>query len=342
MKVYYKDASNPEYKMNSPLVEPAIYTCVVPILLEFNTPYLVPFVSFHKCNAKQQKQLKIVDNDEEARKNGELYLIFTKMFPTSINLLDLMNSEKYDFTAQTFAEMNFKMHWNLMCFAAIGLRHNDLHFGNSLVTLHNGEKKASYFQFKDVYLKIDDDWDMLTFDWDRSSLSKVIENDDLGGECPKALGCNFSNKGWDTFRYYSMLESEKTTFVGKKPIMDMFKSITAVYSDIFNQHFGDTNIYPSDDHWAYSPPPLDFINKKEKSQNVEKMKKYYNEKELIIDIDPEYVFEQILTKTSIFDSFKIEKNSIPKEATIYTLPTKKTRNVIKHLTKKYFPSVLPK
>jgi hypothetical protein len=216
---------------NSLDVEISIYKNIISKLVNNkNTPCLVSYLFNKNCNAITYKPLFL-----EMKDNINIYQHNTKKI--NFLFLELSNGVKYQeyFTSQgikdnfsSFISSLFQIFYTLHCFNNIGLRHNDLHFGNIFV-----EKLIKpmviYFNIPEIgFVELYTDILIKIYDFDRSSIiyPGIPRNYELDLEyCEEYHTCNTISPKFDTFKVVSqfveILKHEKEISIFSNEIIDL-------------------------------------------------------------------------------------------------------------------------
>jgi hypothetical protein len=199
---------------NSGLVESLVYKVIVTHLIKNNTPYVINFIAFSKCqgfidNLHRRiaflKLSKSEDDQETAERleilsdslhsigeqegitvdNSVTYILMTEKAKVVLKTEPPVFFESWlkgKHTLREYQEVLFQVVWTLACFQKIGLRHNDLHPKNIFVE-RGSSKNYNTFKYEkkpgeSIYFKVPAFNNLKFYDYDRASVtgSSLKEN----------------------------------------------------------------------------------------------------------------------------------------------------------------------
>lgn len=257
-------------------VERAIYRNIITNLINNkHTPNLMAYLGDSTCTAEKfamsRDQAIIFKNlyddidGDEYNKNIYHLLVMEK----SLNSTTMGKWFKENHSEKEILAVIFQVLYTLVCFANIGLSHNDLHPGNIFIE-DFGKEITLYFQRSDnKYIKLVTRYIPKIYDFDRGSIVHPAVPINLGLDkdyCKEYGTCNYANEKFDMYQFISTLhmfllrrDKEKTT---KEELDNMenirnnikTKWITKIlnwkwYSEILNRdtfHRLAYNDYPTD------------------------------------------------------------------------------------------------
>jgi hypothetical protein len=221
-KVFVKIFLNLPLEQSGLVYEGLIYKNIIKSLLENNnTPYLVKPIEYTICpelltyiNRDNKNPSLITNKLWESLYNN--YLILSKVQKMKDIVHVIINEqikdgsetvEKFIQNEKTTIEdlkiFAFQLIWDLQTFQSISLRHNDLHLENMYIEKgEKGDNGFYYFELnigiKTIYFKISRKINLKIFDFDRSVIYNILDNEYLRtGSCPTFGICNERNPGYD-------------------------------------------------------------------------------------------------------------------------------------------------
>ena len=174
---------------NSLMIEVCIYSCIIPILSEYNTPFVINFIEHQICSIKDQDEKFSILNQgiqdlinwdyEEIYNHEKFHLLITERISNFIPFYEWLESQH---NINEYKIIFFQIYWSLACFSKIKLKHNDLHFNNILIETEP-EPSLYYFEIKSRgktrIIKLETRYRVRIFDWDNSSFGNLIRNTGL-------------------------------------------------------------------------------------------------------------------------------------------------------------------
>lgn len=356
-KMFYKEKDN----FNPLTSEAAVYSCVIPILKQYSTPYLPNFVSFHNCSKqlpyqlekylstlpkddsefvnlsmllKRLKDLEFFNQSKKKDPNSQLSMIINENIK-GISFKDWLDKNALTLNPIELKRFLFQNYWNLLVFQQIDFRQNDWHFGNLIVTQ---VKEDYYFSVSDVVYKIPAGSSCINIDYDHASIYELLQNNGvINYFCPKNDGCFYPNRGYDAFRFFSVFKSVYTNNNAIKQdqsILDLLDELTKqVNFPIYD--FEDNFTLPSYTKLKFA----ETFTHKSPDELAWFTDKNGNNHELFVNIDLESILKE--NQDKYFTEFIISYDQVPKDAKVYVLPSLKTKEKIKFFLEKYFPQLSP-
>jgi len=358
-----KDEDDP-IGYNNLLVEAAIYSCVVPRLIEKHTPFLIKPIAYQECDGligRLRKELDFefdlrmkdeliyllsrlesidgVNDDNEDKVNekirNKLYSSSNRAYLLTLEQINTQTTTQYknwimkQRDLQSYQSAWFQLVWTLLCFERINFRHNDLHWENIYVE-ELAEPRTMFFELKTLnqsfYFKLPVRYKLLIYDYDRSTIPGLINNTVLVRLSEYGFGSDLKNYGYDATRI---------TCFTKTGVQDVEKEDPKYSASPllgFLKNFEKVNGKPippkENESFCRYPQKSDL---KEKGLDKDFM---FEGEELKYDFD----YVQILTSDVFFRDFKIEM--LPTNEMVYTLPTQETIDSITACIKEQFPQIL--
>jgi hypothetical protein len=178
------------------------------LLLNQNTPNVVALYAASVCSygtARLPAALSKLKAKLLARKDADTASLDLQRVQVLVMERALgVNVEKYLQGRPPEADVRavlFQVLYTLVCFQQVGLRHNDLHFGNILVEAHkfSAPTYVNYFVSEDAFYRINVAGAFVKiFDFERASLPTTLQN-------PSSGVPNTANYKYDLFSFLSRL-----------------------------------------------------------------------------------------------------------------------------------------
>jgi hypothetical protein len=223
------------------LFESKLYTKVISNLLDWGyTPHVMLPITSYTCDDIQEQIQKLPDQDREiVEKQQEM--IETDMNDkgrpdsldfTRAHVLVLekgMGSDLQDWIANNVLDMNFmsilfQVFWTIETFNEIGIRHNDLHFGNIWVEELETPQYYFYFVDQETYFAVPIKYFVKVYDFDHTGVwsSKLVEWTE--GKKGKLVSSKLRNKDLDRVfcKDFGQCNTKNTKF-------DMFMVLYEIY-----------------------------------------------------------------------------------------------------------------
>jgi hypothetical protein len=247
-KVFLKIFFYPEHLNldNSLLMEAAIYTCVVPLLLKYNSPCFIVPIAYQECKGFFNQLIKYLDNPEISLLTKEkirdlLVKYFGNNFfsidnnllkkrvciiineqsndPTLLNTnislnntVTLVNFLSIDHSFETYMSILFQLIWTCYCFSMINLRHNDPH-GSNIYVKQLPSTIQVLFIMNGIKFKVPIKYIIMFYDYDRSTVIPITKNTILDiNYCEKGLGCNNKNNRYDIYKIMCDIKKDIMTY----------------------------------------------------------------------------------------------------------------------------------
>lgn len=345
------------------LVEAAIYSCVIPVLIK-HTPFLVNFLGYQECDGffrrlKSEKDskpetkktiddilLRIEEIEGISEKNSEeknevirasiydtktrAYLLAIEQVDTNVvkSYRDWMEDEPH--SLEDYRSVWFQILWTLLCFQTIGLRHNDLHWKNIWI---KPEKVQYQFVLNSnerskVFL-LESNFKVGIFDFDRAAIPGLIHNNILDDLAPYGFGSEIPNYGYDVIRLVCYTKIPLQDLEEENPA---FGNVTEPFLKFLNnfEQVGEKQIPLGYDDFCKRPTKTVFIEKNRIDGLV------FVDEELIYSFD----YGKILMTDSFMQPLLVSKED-PNMQT-FRLPTKDSIESMKKCVVKNFPQILYK
>jgi hypothetical protein len=200
---------------NSLDVEKAIYENIISKLVNKSyTPGVISYLGTLNCKKYPEipvSQLRKYTTEKKAIDDSRLYN--TNNLPSLLVLerstgIQLEKFFTLETTAKDLVPVIFIVIYTLWCFANIGLRHNDLHFGNIFVEDVGKEITLFFHIERDKIIKVKTRYIPKIYDFDRGAIrySSVPRNVMLDVDFCRRIGeCNGLNPKYDLFTFIYIL-----------------------------------------------------------------------------------------------------------------------------------------
>jgi hypothetical protein len=234
--------------LNGLKYEIAIYKSLFNIIKNNICPNFIPYVGSAQCNIKTITKSIPIDKRDEfldglifARTgiNLPVNILITgrpsNSLPLSVFLLDknISSRDKNIVILQCL--------YTLYVLKQEKIRHNDLHFGNIIVSINKNPVKRLYIvnKNKENWFYINTKYIPLFFDWDLSYSKKIGENTKLKHYlCPEYNICSKEDEYFDPYTFLCILEDEYCKSKKKDPICEFTKSsFTGNFEDFWENGF---------------------------------------------------------------------------------------------------------
>ena len=170
---------------NSLKVELAIYQNVITSLVNNrHTPNLIAYLGYPPCNGvtlaqfetgwkgvtkgEFEDEMNKIDDDEFQKDAGFRVLVLEKSGGITMNYW--IGRDGASRTLREVLAVFFQLFYTLLCFTHIGLRHNDLHYGNIFIEDMGREVTLYFARGPDSYVELKTRWIPKIYDWDRGSI----------------------------------------------------------------------------------------------------------------------------------------------------------------------------
>lgn len=351
---------------NNLLVEAAIYSCVVPLLLQRHTPFLIKFLGFQECDGlflrlKQELQystdvqmktdinmlltrLEIAEGVSDMNKDETNAKVLAKFYDPSnrayllaLEQIDPSTTIKYQDwiqeqrTLDMYISVWFQLVWTLLCFERAGLRHNDLHWNNIYVEDLGDNPQTLYFAIKTknrtVCFKVLVRFKLKLFDYDRSTIPGFIHNTVLKDVAPYGFGGEAPNYGYDATRITCYTKFGLLDVEEEDPTFTNTSNKFIEFLRNFEKVRGK-EIPLEYNQFCNRPTKAEFVKQKKDAELA------FVDQEIIYDFD----YPSILINDPFFATVRIE--SIPSDQKAFVLPDQKTNEEIRSLIATRFPEIL--
>lgn len=364
VKVFTSNVIEKTY--NNLLVEAAIYSCVVPLLLKKHTPFLLKFLAFQECDGlfrrlKQElvyqsdlglkteintlltrlEKIEGVSPDNLQETNDKVLEKFydsgTRAYLLVLEQIDSSTTVKYEDwimvqrTLNVYQSVWFQLVWTLLCFEKIGLRHNDLHWTNIYVQ-DLGETREEVFELKTktktFYFRVPVRYKLLIFDYDRSTIPGFIHNTILKDLAPFGFGGETPNYGYDATRITCYTKSGLRDLEEEDPAFSSTTNSLIAFLKNFERSNGKEIPLGHNEYCNY--PTKDTFVQEKRDQGLN-----FTKQELVFNFD----YTAILTQDSFFEPLR--SNEVPLVKTnMFVLPDEKTNEELRSCIRTNFPEIL--
>lgn len=190
-------------------IELLIYERIVQnLILNSNTPNVVALYGAYMCDYSDRTlppYLQKLKTTLMNRNDNEHYLQTLDMQHTQVLVMekaDGVNMAQFLSTnpgSEVIMNVLFQILYNLLCFQQLELRHNDLHFGNVLVSTLPTPTYVNYFVDKSTFYRVDVSKGFVKiFDFERASIPYKLSN-------PESKGLTSKNYKYDLYSFLSRL-----------------------------------------------------------------------------------------------------------------------------------------
>jgi hypothetical protein len=257
-------------------VEKAIYENIITKLVnDRNTPGVISYLGNLVCdndpklparemNKYRREQQMIEDREEYDVNDAPSLLVLERS--TGIQLKDFFTPET---TAKDLAPIIFIVVYTLWCFANLGLKHNDLHFGNIFVE-DVGKEITLFFRIgQDKIIKVKTRYIPKIYDFDRGSIRYFGVPRNIGLDmmyCEDYGTCNGINPKYDLYTFlwvlHNNLNNTSIALKNQVKINVLTKSLNwDWYADHIDSHLLKYGVVPTDAELKNHSAVLEYVYK---------------------------------------------------------------------------------